>query len=55
MGHLLLAGGAEFGGRMSEPDLRAIELTGGFVTSKCLAKEYLKTARSIIGGTGCFY
>jgi len=28
-GHLLLAGGAEFGGRMAEPDLRAIELAGG--------------------------
>ena len=30
MGYLLLEGGAEFGGRMSEPDLRAIELAGGF-------------------------
>lgn len=30
MGHLLLEGGAEFGGRMSEPDLRGIELAGGF-------------------------
>lgn len=29
MGILLLEGGAEFGGRMSEPDLRAIELAGG--------------------------
>ena len=29
-GYLLLEGGAEFGGRMSEPDLRAIELAGGF-------------------------
>jgi cyanophycinase len=29
MGYFLLAGGAEFGGRMSEPDLRAIELAGG--------------------------
>jgi cyanophycinase len=29
MGHILLAGGAEFGGRMSEPDRRAIELAGG--------------------------
>lgn len=28
-GHLLLEGGAEFGGRMSEPDRRAIELAGG--------------------------
>ena len=30
MGHLLLEGGAEFGGQMSEPDLCAIELAGGF-------------------------
>lgn len=30
MGYLLLEGGAEFGGRMSEPDLHAIELAGGF-------------------------
>jgi cyanophycinase len=30
MGYLLLEGGAEFGGRMSEPDGRAIELAGGF-------------------------
>lgn len=30
MGYLLLEGGAEFGGHMSEPDLRAIELAGGF-------------------------
>ena len=29
MGYILLAGGAEFGGRMSEPDRRAIELAGG--------------------------
>jgi cyanophycinase len=29
MGYLLLEGGAEFGGGMSEPDLRAIELAGG--------------------------
>ena len=29
MGFLLLEGGAEFGGGMSEPDLRAIELAGG--------------------------
>ena len=28
-GHILLAGGAEFGGRMAEPDLRAIDLAGG--------------------------
>ena len=30
MGYLLLEGGAEFGGRMREPDLRALELAGGF-------------------------
>jgi cyanophycinase len=29
MGYLLLEGGAEFGGRMRDPDLRAIELAGG--------------------------
>ncbi len=29
MGFLLLEGGAEFGGRMSEPDLQAIRLAGG--------------------------
>lgn len=28
--YILLEGGAEFGGQMSEPDLRAIELAGGF-------------------------
>lgn len=28
-GHVLLEGGAEFGGAMREPDLRAIELAGG--------------------------
>src|SRR6266700_7036053 len=28
-GYLLLEGGAEFGGRMAEPDRRAIELAGG--------------------------
>jgi cyanophycinase len=33
MGYLLLEGGAEFGGRMRDPDLRAIELAGGFNTS----------------------
>jgi cyanophycinase len=32
MGYLLLEGGAEFGGRMRDPDLRAIELAGGFTT-----------------------
>jgi cyanophycinase len=30
MGYLLLEGGAEFGGRMRDPDLQAIELSGGF-------------------------
>jgi len=30
MGYLLLEGGAEFGGRMRDPDLRAIQLAGGF-------------------------
>jgi cyanophycinase len=30
MGYLLLEGGAEFGGMMREPDLKAIELAGGF-------------------------
>ena len=28
--YVLLEGGAEFGGQMAEPDLRAIELAGGF-------------------------
>ncbi len=36
MGHILLAGGAEFGGRMSEPDLRAIELAGGLDAPICI-------------------
>lgn len=30
MNFLLLEGGAEFGGRMRDPDLRALELAGGF-------------------------
>ena len=30
MGYLVLEGGAEFGGWMRDPDLRAIELAGGF-------------------------
>ncbi len=30
MGYILLEGGAEFGGRMRDPDLRAIQLAGGF-------------------------
>jgi len=29
-GYLLLEGGGEFGGQMAEPDLKAIELAGGF-------------------------
>jgi cyanophycinase len=33
MGYLLLEGGAEFGGRMRDPDLKAIELAGGFDAS----------------------
>jgi cyanophycinase len=36
MGYLLLEGGAEFGGRMSEPDLRAIELAGGVDCPICI-------------------
>ena len=36
MGYLLLEGGAEFGGAMREPDLRAIELAGGFDTPICI-------------------
>lgn len=30
MGYSLLEGGSEFGGRMRDPDLKAIELAGGF-------------------------
>ena len=33
MGYILLAGGAEFSGRMEKPDRRAIELAGGFGAS----------------------
>jgi cyanophycinase len=36
MGTLLLAGGAEFSGQMSEPDLRAIELAGGMDALICI-------------------
>ncbi len=36
MSHLLLAGGAEFGGPMSAPDLRAIALAGGFDAPICI-------------------
>jgi cyanophycinase len=33
MGTILLAGGAEFSGRMTKPDRRAIELAGGFAAN----------------------
>lgn len=36
MGYLLLEGGAEFGGRMSEPDLLAIKLAGGVDAPICI-------------------
>ena len=36
MGTLLLEGGAEFGGDMREPDLKAIELAGGSEASTCI-------------------
>jgi cyanophycinase len=36
MSHLLLAGGAEFGGAMREPDLQAIELAGGLDAPICI-------------------
>ncbi|HET6598132.1 MAG TPA: Type 1 glutamine amidotransferase-like domain-containing protein [Anaerolineales bacterium] len=36
MGYLLLEGGAEFGGRIREPDLKAIELAGGFDAQICI-------------------
>lgn len=32
MGYVLLEGGAEFGGAMREPDLKAVQLAGGFDT-----------------------
>ena len=35
-GSILLEGGAEFGGLMSEPDRRAIELAGGLDASICI-------------------
>ena len=35
-GYLLLEGGAEFGGKMAEPDLRAMELAGGFDAPICI-------------------
>lgn len=36
MGYLLLEGGAEFGGHLSAPDLRAIELAGGLGVPICI-------------------
>jgi cyanophycinase len=36
MGYLLLEGGAEFGGAMRQPDLRAIELAGGLDAPICI-------------------
>ncbi len=35
-GYILLEGGAEFGGGMAEPDLRAIELAGGLDAPICI-------------------
>ena len=35
-GYLLLEGGAEFGGRMADPDLAALELAGGFSAPVCI-------------------
>jgi cyanophycinase len=35
-GYLLLEGGAEFGGRMAEPDTRALELAGGSDAPVCI-------------------
>ena len=35
-GIILLEGGAEFGGKMAEPDLRAIDLAGGFEAPICV-------------------
>ncbi|HAX69871.1 MAG TPA: hypothetical protein DCY14_09710, partial [Anaerolineae bacterium] len=32
----MLAGGAEFGGHMAEPDLRAMEFAGGFDAPICI-------------------
>ena len=36
MGYLLLEGGSEFGGLMSDPDLRAIDLAGGVEVPICI-------------------
>lgn len=35
-GYILLEGGAEFGGRMADPDRRALELAGGLETRVCI-------------------
>lgn len=35
-GYIVLEGGAEFGGKMAEPDRRAIELAGGFDAPICI-------------------
>ncbi len=35
-GHILLEGGSEFGGRMAEPDSRAIQLASGTNASICI-------------------
>jgi cyanophycinase len=35
-GYILLEGGAEFGGRMAEPDRRALELAGGSTARVCI-------------------
>lgn len=36
MGNIVLEGGSEFGGRMSEPDLRAVDLAGGLDAPICI-------------------
>ncbi|MBL8080530.1 MAG: Type 1 glutamine amidotransferase-like domain-containing protein [Anaerolineales bacterium] len=36
MGNIVLEGGSEFGGRMSEPDLRSIDLAGGLDAPICI-------------------
>jgi len=35
-GHILLEGGAEFGGQMAAPDMRAMELAGGLDARVCI-------------------
>jgi hypothetical protein len=49
MGYLLLAGGAEFGGRMSEPDLRAIELAGSRPSAADHARSHARGIRQSLG------